>query len=432
MRKEADLKGQEAPALCGGGQLFTCYPHLKPFMPTMISAGWRGGTRPGMDLCHLGWQSQGAGILPRAAAHAIITAASAEPATVRACGQSPSYRQKSPPWLSSWPSIVGLIKQLLQGQGHKGAATAHRDGARVAQWPCPSEGNGKREATSPEGTYRGRNVAAQRWDQGGGPVGSRGGAGWDTRNMRKGRGKAWRAGLVLLTPPERFPQISQTCWSCRSSRFWHFRRIPARASLPGSAPPDGENGKGRSAWGRSQDPGQRVPPQHNRATGSKVITPSAPQGWGGGDVSIPRPSPCPGTDFHNGAKLSLGARVHGHSPHAINGLTGHPGRPGETRSQATSNPSWKHATEKSLVAGELSALWGRLLAEGPGHSPPAMPRPGPVRDLEGLPASWCLQPWPVHQGSKRVPTLSFGVEISHPQCSGIGDLSPWQPLFGIS
>lgn len=39
---------------------------------------------------------------------------------------------------------------------------------------------------------------------------------------------------VLLTPPERFPQISQTCWNCHSSRFWRCRRIPARGSPPGS------------------------------------------------------------------------------------------------------------------------------------------------------------------------------------------------------
>lgn len=39
---------------------------------------------------------------------------------------------------------------------------------------------------------------------------------------------------ALLTPPERFPQISQTCWNCHSSQFWHCRRIPARGSPPGS------------------------------------------------------------------------------------------------------------------------------------------------------------------------------------------------------
>lgn len=56
---------------------------------------------------------------------------------------------------------------------------------------------------------------------------------WDNRGHRVGAA-THRCYSALLTPPERFPQISQTCWNCHSSRFWRCQRIPAKGSPPGS------------------------------------------------------------------------------------------------------------------------------------------------------------------------------------------------------
>lgn len=56
---------------------------------------------------------------------------------------------------------------------------------------------------------------------------------WDSRGHRVGAA-THGCYSALLTPPERFPQISQTCWNCHSSQFWRCRRIPAKGSPPGS------------------------------------------------------------------------------------------------------------------------------------------------------------------------------------------------------
>lgn len=83
-------------------------------------------------------------------------------------------------------------------------------------------------------------------------------AGTGPPQERRMRGGGW----ALLTPPERFPQTSQTCWNCRSSQFWRCRRIPARGSPPGSA------------RGQEGEPGVSPPPGHPKAPRPQAVPPA--------------------------------------------------------------------------------------------------------------------------------------------------------------
>lgn len=71
--------------------------------------------------------------------------------------------------------------------------------------------------------------------QPGSGAGGRAGHPWGRGEVTgRGGGRA-RDDSALLTPPEKFPRTSQTCWNCCSSQFWRCRRIPARGLPPGSA-----------------------------------------------------------------------------------------------------------------------------------------------------------------------------------------------------
>lgn len=115
-----------------------------------------------------------------------------------------------------------------------------------AQRPCPYSRDSKRCLSSGDITFppprfvpKSIPVCTPPQSRGAGVAWQRGwGLGW----ALPGQGSGTRGGQAtlrrcsaLLTPPERFPQISRTCWNCRSSRFWRCRRIPARGSPPGSA-----------------------------------------------------------------------------------------------------------------------------------------------------------------------------------------------------
>lgn len=158
------------------------------------------------------------------------------------CGQRDLPPQSSPgrAGAAAPRGEMGRIPLL----GSEGLSCGDRDTVPAQGLPLPTPGTANaacpqvtppfsQQGLSPKSSPCASHPGAK--GQPGSGAGGRAGHPWGRGEVTgRGGGRA-RGDSALLTPPEKFPRTSQTCWNCCSSQFWRCRRIPARGLPPGSA-----------------------------------------------------------------------------------------------------------------------------------------------------------------------------------------------------